>query len=85
MASGDPTFLHIAVWTLLQLIEAGDKELIGLIAKSEEIIQMVKTISDKNIESDEDEGEEGEGEVVALAQRALELLGKGPKQTLVEG
>lgn len=47
---------------------------------------MVKTIADKHVESDDDEeGEEGEGEVIALAQRSLELLGKGPKQTLVEG
>lgn len=45
---------------------------------------MVKSISDRNIESD-DEGEDGEGEVVALARRSLELLGQGPKQTLVEG
>jgi vacuolar protein 8 len=85
LTSGDPTFQHIAIWTLLQLLESEDKKLIGLIAKSEDIIQMVKAISDKHIESDDEEGEEGEGEVVALAQRSLELLGKGPKQTLVEG
>lgn len=46
---------------------------------------MIKTISDKNIESDEEDGEDGEGEVVALARKSLELLGKGPKSTLVEG
>ena len=85
MASGDPTFQHIATWTMLQLLESGDKKLVGLVAKSDEIIAMVKTIADKHVESDDEEGEEGEGEVVALAQRSLELLGKGPKQTLVEG
>lgn len=46
---------------------------------------MVKTISDKNIESDEEDGEDGEGEVVQLARRSLELLGQGPKPSLVEG
>lgn len=46
---------------------------------------MIKTISDKNVESDDEEGEDGEGEVVALARRSLELLGQGGKQTLVEG
>ena len=46
---------------------------------------MVKTISDGNIESDEEDTEDGEGEVIALARRCLEFLGKGPKQTLVEG
>lgn len=81
--SGDPTFQHIAVWTLLQLLESEDKRLIGFINRSEDIVQMVKAIADKNIESDE-EGEDGEGEVVALAQRSLELLGQGPKH-LVEG
>ncbi|KAL2443085.1 Vacuolar protein 8 [Exophiala dermatitidis] len=85
LASGDPTFQHIAIWTLLQLLESDDKKLVSLVAKSEDIIQMVKTIADKHVESDDEEGEEGEGEVIALAQRSLELLGKGPKQTLVEG
>lgn len=71
--------------TLLQLIEADDKKLLALVGKSDDIIQMVKEIADKHVESDDEENEEGEGEVVALAQRSLELLGKGPRQTLVEG
>lgn len=83
--SGDPTFQHIAIWTLLQLLESEDKKLIGMIAKAEDIIQMIKTISDKNIESDDEEAEDSEGEVIALARRSLELLGKGPKGGLVEG
>ena len=86
--SGDPTFQHIAIWTLLQLLESEDKELLDLIPKAEDIIQMIKTISDKNIESDEEDGEDGEGEVVALARRSLELLKdkpEPPRQTLTEG
>lgn len=85
LASGDPTFQHIAIWTLLQLLESEDKKLIDLIAKSDDVIQMIKAISDKNVESDDEDGEDGEGEVVALARRSLELLGQGPKQQLVEG
>ena len=86
LVSGDPTFQHIAIWTLLQLLESEDEKLVGLVAKSEDIIQMVKTISDKNIvESDDEDGDDGEGEVVRLARRSLELLGKGPKTTFVEG
>ena len=46
---------------------------------------MIKTISDKNVESDDEEVDDGEGEVVALAKRSLQLLGRGEKQTLVEG
>ncbi|KAK4935116.1 Vacuolar protein 8 [Elasticomyces elasticus] len=81
LASGDPTFQHIAIWTLLQLLESEDPKLVSLVGKSEDIIQMVKTIAEKHVESDEEEGEDGEGEVVALAQRSLELLGKGPTKS----
>ena len=88
LASGDPTFQHIAIWTLLQLLESEDKTLVELISKAEDVIKMIRTIADKKVESDDDEGEDGEGEVVALANRSLELLGKlpePPRQTLVEG
>lgn len=86
LASGDPTFQHIAIWTLLQLLESEDKRLYGHITRSEDIVNMVKTIADKNVESDDDEGvDDDEGEVVALARRSLELLGQGPKQTLIDG
>jgi vacuolar protein 8 len=66
-------------------LESEDTNLIELISKSDDIVHLVKRISDRNIESDDEEVEDGEGEVVALARRSLELLGKGPKQTLVEG
>lgn len=88
LASGDPTFQHIAIWTLLQLLESEDKNLVDLVSKADDVIQMIKTISDKKVESDEEDGEDGEGEVVALARRSLELLSKvpePPRQTLVEG
>jgi vacuolar protein 8 len=74
--SGDPTFQHIAVWTLLQLLESEDKRLIGFINRSEDLVQMVKSIAGKNVESDDEENEFGEGEVVSIAQRCLELLGQ---------
>lgn len=84
MASGDPTFQHIAIWTLLQLLESEDVRLSERISQSEEIIHMVTEISERNIESDDEDNEDGEGEVVTLARRCLELLGNNPK-TLVEG
>lgn len=84
VASGDPTFQHIAIWTLLQLLESGDKQLIERIAQSGDIVHVIKTIADRNVESDDEDTEDGEGEVVALARRCLEHLGQGPK-TLVEG
>ncbi|PSS13148.1 hypothetical protein M430DRAFT_125121 [Amorphotheca resinae ATCC 22711] len=85
LASGDATFQHIAIWTLLQLLESEDKKLINLIGKSEEIVQMIKTIADKQIESDDEGEEDGEGEVVQLAQRSLQLLGQGGKPSHIEG
>ncbi|KAL9637245.1 MAG: hypothetical protein Q9204_001949 [Flavoplaca sp. TL-2023a] len=78
--SGDSTFQHIAIWTLVQLLESEDEKLIELIHKAESVVSMVRTIADKNVESDEDDAEDGEGEVVALARRACELLGRGSKQ-----
>ena len=84
LASGDSTFQHIAIWTLLQLLESEDKKLVSLISKSEDVIQMIRTISELNIESDNEDGDDGEAEVVALARRSLQLLDR-EKQTLVEG
>lgn len=84
VASGDSTFQHIAIWTLLQLLESGDQQLVDLISKSEDIVEVIKQISDRNVESDDEEGEDGEGEVIGLARRCLEHLGRGPR-TLVEG
>lgn len=81
LASGDPTFQHIAIWTLLQLLESEDDRLVALVGKSDDIVQMVKTIADKHVESDEEDNEDGEGEVIDLAQRSLELLGKGTAET----
>lgn len=84
LASGDPTFQHIAIWTLLQLLESEDERLLELIAKSNEIVRMVTDISERAIESDEEDNEDGEGEVVSLARRCLEILTVTPK-TLMEG
>ncbi|EEP80119.1 vacuolar protein 8 [Uncinocarpus reesii 1704] len=81
--SGDPTFQHIAVWTLLQLLESGDNRLINLIQKSDKITRLVKEISEKSIEAEEGE-EDGEGELITLAQRSLELLDQFSKQNLIE-
>ncbi|KAF7187136.1 Vacuolar protein 8 [Pseudocercospora fuligena] len=75
LASGDPTFQHIAIWTLLQLLESGDEELTDMIKKSEDVMKMVREISEKTVESEDegDESEDGEGEVVVLARRCLDI------------
>jgi vacuolar protein 8 len=76
LASGDPTFQHIAIWTLLQLLEADDLRLRNLISQSTEIVTMIKNIGDKDMGSD-DEAEDGEGEVVALARKSRDLVNGG--------
>ncbi|KAJ8106857.1 hypothetical protein ONZ43_g6918 [Nemania bipapillata] len=85
LASGDATFQHIAIWTLLQLLESEDKALISLIGKSEEIVDMIKQISNRPIEADLEFEEDDEGEVINLAQRCLELLGQSGSKAHIEG
>ena len=53
--SGDPTFQHIAIWTLLQLLESGDKKLMDCIAKATDIVEAIKTISEREIPADAEE------------------------------
>ncbi|KAI1262107.1 vacuolar protein 8 [Xylariaceae sp. FL1019] len=85
LASGDATFQHIAIWTLLQLLESEDKTLIGHIGKSEEVVDMIKQISNRQVESENEFEEDDEGEVVNLAQRCLELLGQSTSKAHIEG
>lgn len=73
LESNDPTFQHIAIWTLLQLLESGDDKLKELIGQSTEIVKMIREIAEKSVDSD-DEGDDGEGEVVLLARRSADLL-----------
>ena len=82
--SGDSTFQHIAIWTLLQLLESNDQQLVDLISQSKDIVNVIQQISGRKVESDDEEGEDGEGEVVGLARRCLEHLGRGPR-TEMEG
>lgn len=85
LQSGDATFQHIAVWTLLQLFESEDKTLIGLIGKADDIIEQIRTIASRQVDDELDIEEEDEGEVVNLAQRCLELLGQSGSKTHIEG
>ena len=84
LESGDSTFQHIAIWTLLQLLESEDKKLIELIGGSEDLITMIRGIADAGSESDGEDDADGEGEIYALARRSLQLLGR-EKGRLVEG
>lgn len=85
LASGDATFQHIAIWTLLQLLESEDKKLCSLIGKSDDIVEMIKQIANRPVESDKEFDDDDEGEVVNLAQRSLELLGQSMSKAHIEG
>lgn len=82
VASGDSTFQHIAIWTLLQLLESGDKNLVQLIARSQDIVDVIRATADKNVESDDEDAEDGEGEVVSLARRCMEHLDTAGRKPL---
>lgn len=85
LQSGDATFQHIAVWTLLQLFESEDQALISLIGKAEDIVEQIRNIANRQEEPDPEYEEDDEGEVVNLAQRCLELLGQSASKTHIEG
>ncbi|KAK4188202.1 armadillo-type protein [Podospora australis] len=85
LASGDATFQHIAIWTLLQLLESEDRKLISLIGKSDDMVSMIKQTANQQVESDHELDDDDEGEVVNLAQRCLELLGQGAAKSHIEG
>ncbi len=57
----------------------------NLIAKSEDVVDMIKHISNRLVESDNEYDDDDEGEVVNLAQRCLELLGLNNSKAHIEG
>lgn len=85
LQSGDATFQHIAVWTLLQLFESEDKTLISLIGKAEDVIEDIRNIANRQVDTEPELEEDDEGEVVSLAQRCLVLLGQSGNKAHIEG
>lgn len=82
LSSGDATFQHIAIWTLLQLLESEDPQLLDVIRASQDVMAMVREISERTVESEDEtdataDSEDGEGEVAALAKRCLDLAEVG--------
>jgi vacuolar protein 8 len=85
LQSGDPTFQHISVWTILQLLESEDKTLIGLIGKSSDIVEQIRAAAERQVDPEEEFEDDDEGEAVSLAQRCLELLGQSGSKAHIEG
>ncbi|KZS90310.1 vacuolar protein 8 [Sistotremastrum niveocremeum HHB9708] len=88
LSSPDLTFQHIAVWTIVQLLESGDAQLFNNIRQSSLLIPHIRqlAISQPNSPSsslgsggrthsfDEHDGGDGQGEITLLARRILELV-----------
>lgn len=95
LSSTDATFQHIAVWTIVQLLESRDPQLTHNIRSSPLLIPHIRHLSasaasspssspgshsQSRISSD-DAGEGGQGEIAALARRILEFTdGDGPEE-----
>ncbi|ODN94188.1 vacuolar protein 8 [Cryptococcus wingfieldii CBS 7118] len=101
LSSADITFQHIAVWTIVQLLEAEDEQLTNNIRSSPILISSIRQLSKSpppshsggrrdptdpsGGSSDEefDDGmtdQEGEGEIVSLARRILDLTEVGEEE-----
>ncbi|KAK9377922.1 armadillo-type protein [Lipomyces chichibuensis] len=82
LTSNDLIFEHIAVWTLLQFVEGGDKTLIELIQKNSSIMEATQTLATRELPSDPPadgdlidlEDTEAESEIIALSSRVLKML-----------
>ncbi|GAA6031491.1 hypothetical protein JCM8097_006481 [Rhodosporidiobolus ruineniae] len=88
LSSEDSTFVHIAVWTLVQLLESQDATLERLIRDSPDLLPLVKKLSTAppsassaaSAHSDADDDlatDGGEREIVELARTAWELIEPG--------
>jgi len=84
LSSSDPTFQHIAVWTLVQLLESRDPELLRRIKETPLLLGAIRelTVSQPSSadgssfargqkEEDDEEGENRKREIAELARRVI--------------
>uniref|UniRef100_A0A0W0F799 Vacuolar protein 8 n=1 Tax=Moniliophthora roreri TaxID=221103 RepID=A0A0W0F799_MONRR len=87
LSSPDATFQHIAVWTIVQLLESGDPQLISSIRSSSLLVPNIRTLASSQASSpsssvgshpsqsyDDTETNDGQGEIQLLARRILEFV-----------
>ncbi|ODQ77683.1 hypothetical protein BABINDRAFT_41210 [Babjeviella inositovora NRRL Y-12698] len=80
LASGNPTFEHIALWTILQLLESNDVEVNGLIKENERVLLGIKSVSGQvahavNSGGEEEGSDDPKVELFNLTQQILQILG----------
>jgi len=88
LTSSDATFQHIAVWTIVQLLESGDPQLISNIRTSTILIPNIRTLASSQTPSpsssvgshrsqhsyQDTETGDGQGEIQLLSRRILEFV-----------
>jgi vacuolar protein 8 len=88
LSSPDATFQHIAVWTIVQLLESGDPQLISNIRNSNLLNPNIRGLASSRTPSpsssvgshrsapsfQETDNGEGQGEIQLLARRILEFV-----------
>ncbi|KAI6133239.1 vacuolar protein 8 [Pisolithus croceorrhizus] len=74
LTSVDATFQHIAVWTIVQLLESGDPQLISNIRNSNMLIPAIRQLA--NSYQDTEAGD-GRGEIQLLARRIQDIVRGG--------
>ena len=88
LESQDSTFQHIAVWTIVQLLESGDAQLEDNIRNSEQLLPLIGQLSTASADHSVDEshdsqldgsddGQGAEGEISSLARKIQEMLMDG--------
>lgn len=69
LQSSEPTFQHIAVWTVVQFLEGENKELLKAIFSSNKIMEAVKRLSELAVDQAKEFDEDGE--VANLAKKVI--------------
>lgn len=88
LESQDSTFQHIAVWTIVQLLESGDATLEQNVRQSQQLLPLIRQLGESQASSEaggesaagtnggegSEDGQDAEGEISSLARRITELL-----------
>ena len=82
LQSGSATFEHIALWTILQLLESNNTEINSLIKDNEAILTGIKKLSasqqqpnQQNNSDQVDQFDDPKVELYNLTQQILQILG----------
>lgn len=84
LQSGSATFEHIALWTILQLLESNNTEINSLIKENESILSGIKNLSASQQQTQQsqvnnpdlsDQFDDPKVELFNLTQQILQILG----------